>query len=294
MTEVGGKRIWTSGGIPSLELQSTLNVLLTFSNVETSFLVCAAELSKPSSAPPDSVLDTQQTEGPPNVRGFGEPSVDSSLSGVRPGLQNVASFAVRTRDPILPMQYIEEGSSSGPGPGPSSSALRHRASWVADGHWDSSSLRDDMHQEPTQSSFRVPSQPERVRRRVRASEAEDSSSAGEEMEAEQSRTSKKFRTGMQRNLYGSLHVSAVRVIDPDGVMGLWFLFTVGPCLARVTTAEFCADQYRICRFALRERKFAQHFISWFYVVLQADRFQVLSTLPNIRPVHRVQRYASRS
>ena len=55
----------------------------------------------------------------------------------------------------------------------------------------------------------------------------DPKSSGDEQR--RSHTSKKSRQASEsglRNLYGSLHVPGIRVIAPDGDMGLWFLFTV--------------------------------------------------------------------
>ena len=49
---------------------------------------------------------------------------------------------------------------------------------------------------------------------------------------ESQRTTQSTGLMAQRNLFGSLHVPAVRVIAPEGDLGLWFLFTVSmrPCV----------------------------------------------------------------
>lgn len=179
------------------------------------------------------------------------PGYPSSRDG-RPTMHPGASFGGRSRAPLLPMQYVERGTLPGP------SSLRHRASWVADGHWDTSSLAHGMQVEPTQESHRATTHPERFRRRGRVGDEDQyEMDEGDDQEvAPGARTPKRVKgeggaagpgpglgtapgqgsggsavmTGAgygehQRNLYGTLHVTSVRVPDLDGDMGLWFLFT---------------------------------------------------------------------
>lgn len=242
--------------------------------MEPSFLVCACELSRPTDQMPDSITFPGSTEGPPDMRqhtgtggvtgltrerakereflGSGDrsgpdpgPSTDldpNAQSGTvvpgypsphdaRPTLHPGASFAGRTRGPLLPMQYVERGTLPGP------SSLRHRASWVADGHWDTSSLAHGIQEEPTQVSHRATTHPDRFRRRRGGDEDQYEVGEAEDTEtAPGARTPKRVRGEggavitpgygeQQRDLYGTLHVTAVRVPDLEGDMGIWFLFT---------------------------------------------------------------------
>lgn len=60
--------------------------------------------------------------------------------------------------------------------------------------------------------------------RTAGNRSSGSSGSGDSITAKS--TSKRVKQTTQRNLFGSLHVPAVRVIAPEGDLGMWFLFTV--------------------------------------------------------------------
>ena len=77
----------------------------------------------------------------------------------------------------------------------------------------------------SQTARPVPSPPSRTAG-VQRTAGERSSSGCADGDTPPHAPKKTRQQTASRNLYGSLHVPAIRVIAPDGAMGLWFLFTV--------------------------------------------------------------------
>lgn len=84
--------------------------------------------------------------------------------------------------------------------------------------------------------------------------------AGQDARAGSITTKRQTTDSGVRNLYGTLHVPAVRVIDPEGEYGLWFLFTVS-CSAksdRASPAQTLTS--RTCLSASKEREYLVLFV----------------------------------
>ena len=174
------------------------------SSIEPAFLVCAAEVRSPGSPLPNSDADSAHEGGPsvPSPRrstmdGDGDISMSTPASGgyrERPGWATAPSTAPTSRP----------GSSSG-------------------------GQRLTIPQDSPDERLAAPLP--RIRTRNEPDELSEGSSgdegSGRSLHGE-GPDSKRHRPNSEgaRNLYGSLHIPGIRVVAPEGGMGMWFLFTV--------------------------------------------------------------------
>ena len=214
------------------------------SDMEPGHFVCAAELVDAETAPPEV---TDQTHGPPMP----------SSSAVRGATQDPTRrrTSQRTR-PANDDGDIAMRSSPSPSPLP----VPHRSTtWAADGvagisapasaryagtaldkpgsdttsGSSSTTATPNVNPRNPYTAPTVPIQPHVPSLRTsqqRTAGDRSSGSSGDGDSGTVKPVNKRPKPMASRNLYGSLHVPAARVVAPEGDFGLWFLFTVSPAL----------------------------------------------------------------
>jgi hypothetical protein len=212
------------------------------SDIEPGHFVCAAELVE---AEIDNYEVNDQTHGPPlptNVAAH----------------QSASSLPTQKVDPPFPADSEESATTQS---SLDSSLPRRSSSWAADGIPGVSSGGqsryagtefDKKKEQPASASSSATATPQSAtasninfpspvipaglaikahvpslrtgQQRTATNRSSGSSGDGDGVTAKPA--SKRSKSAASRNLYGSLHVPAARVIAPEGELGLWFLFTV--------------------------------------------------------------------
>jgi hypothetical protein len=211
----------------------------TVRHIESASLVCEVALVPSGKKLPDSTATVVRTQGPVDGESsnLSDPSYHafqgSTTDGDRPPMMSYQSNPGPSHREIMPRHIFpyDRGPTIPP-------PVTQRASWTANEHWDTrSAMKPPLWrplERPEQSQYigsdgMDPSKGKR-RKSTRAEALGYEDDTGEERPG----SVKKIRADVERDLFGTLHVSGAKVVAPTGELGLWFFFTVsyGPLPTR--------------------------------------------------------------